>query len=135
MVGNAIWNDRSLSMVYGRSQLRSATGMEGMGFIRIADAAMLGFWEEHPAVSTSDEAVKVTAYRKPGKVLLSLGNYSDEVKTVKLNIDWEQTGLDPQQVKLMAPGIPDMQQATEWDINAPIVTAPRKGWLIYIIPK
>ena len=101
----------------------------------IADAAMLGFWEEHPAVSTSDEAVKVTAYRKPGKVLLSLGNYSDEVKTVKLNIDWEQTGLDPQQVKLMAPGIPDMQQATEWDINAPIVTAPRKGWLIYIIPK
>jgi len=35
----------------------------------------------------------------------------------------------------MAPGIPDMQQATEWDINAPIVTAPRKGWLIYIIPK
>jgi hypothetical protein len=96
---------------------------------------MLGFWEEHPAVSTSDEAVKVTAYRKPGKTLLSIGNYSDEVKSVKLSINWEQLGLDPQQVKLVAPEIQDMQEADEWNIDDPISTAPRKGWLIYIAPK
>ena len=101
----------------------------------IADATMLGFWEEHPAVSTSDEAVKVTAYRKPGKTLLSIGNYSDEVKSVKLSINWEQLGLDPQQVKLVAPEIQDMQEADEWNIDDPISTAPRKGWLIYIAPK
>ena len=34
MVGDAIWNDRPLSMVHRRSQLRSAPGMEDMGFIR-----------------------------------------------------------------------------------------------------
>lgn len=98
----------------------------------IAEATMLGFWEEHPAVSTSDEAVKVTVYRKPEKVLLSLGNYSDEVKTVKLNIDWKQIGLNPQKAKLTAPEIPDMQQAHEWNVDTPIVTAPRKGWIIYL---
>ena len=98
----------------------------------IAEATMLGFWEEHPAVSTSDEAVKVTVYRKPEKVLLSLGNYSGEVKTVKLNIDWKQIGLNPQKAKLTAPEIPDMQQAHEWNVDTPIVTAPRKGWIIYL---
>ena len=69
---------------------------------------------------------------KPEKVLLSLGNYSDEVKTVKLNIDWKQIGLNPQKAKLTAPEIPDMQQAHEWNVDTPIVTAPRKGWIIYL---
>lgn len=98
----------------------------------IADATMLGFWEEHPAVTTTDAAVKVTAYRKSERVLLSLGNYSDEPKTVRLNIDWEQLKMNPKQVKCIAPAIQDMQEAKEWNVNEPITVAPRKGWLIYI---
>ena len=101
--------------------------MEDMGFIRHC-----GSHHARVLVSTSDEAVKVTVYRKPEKVLLSLGNYSDEVKTVKLNIDWKQIGLNPQKAKLTAPEIPDMQQAHEWNVDTPIVTAPRKGWIIYL---
>lgn len=101
----------------------------------IADAIMLGFWEEHPAVGTTDEAVKVTAYRKTGKVLLSVGNYSDEVKKVKLTIDWSQLGLNPKEVKLVAPEITDMQQAGEWGTEDEISVEPRKGWLLYICSK
>lgn len=101
----------------------------------IADATMLGFWEEHPAVGTTDEAVKVTAYRKTGKVLLSVGNYSDEVKKVKLTIDWSQLGLNPKEVKLVAPEIPDMQQAGEWGTEDEISVEPRKGCLLYICSK
>lgn len=98
----------------------------------IADAAMLGFWEEHPAVSATDAAVKVTAYRKPGQVLLSVGNYSDEAKTVKLNLDWKQVGLNPQEVRLVAPEIKDMQPAGKWNIGDSITVLPRKGWLMYV---
>lgn len=98
----------------------------------IADAAMLGFWEEHPAVNATDAAVKVTAYRKPGQVLLSVGNYSDEAKTVKLNLDWKQLGLNPQEVRLVAPEIKDMQPAGKWNIGDSITVLPRKGWLMYV---
>lgn len=98
----------------------------------IADATMLGFWEQEPAVTTSDEAVKVTAYRKQGRVLLSVGNYSDEVKTVSLKVDWEQLRLNPLQVRLIAPDIKDIQEANEWKVGDEIRIEPRKGWLIYI---
>jgi hypothetical protein len=98
----------------------------------IADAVMLGFWEQYPAVTTSDEAVKVTAYRKQGRTLLSIGNYSDEVKTVRLKVDWEQLGLDSQKARLTAPEIKDMQPAHEWAANDEISIEPRKGWLIYL---
>ena len=101
----------------------------------IADATMLGFWEEKPAVSTSDEAVKVTAYRKPGQVLLSMGNYSDTTRTVSLSPDWRQLGLDPQQARLVAPAIDGFQEAGTWEVGDRITVLPRKGWLIYITPK
>ena len=98
----------------------------------ISDAVILGFWEEHPAVTTSDETVQVTAYCKKGKTLLSIGNYSDETKTVYLKIDWAQLGLDPKSVKLVAPEIPGFQEAARWTTDDSIKVNPRKGWLIYI---
>lgn len=98
----------------------------------IADATVLGFWEEYPAVSASDEAVKITAYRKEGRTLLSVGNYSDEMKTVRLTIDWKQLGLSPEHMKLIAPEIKDMQKAMEWKVDEEIRVEPRKGWLIFV---
>lgn len=102
----------------------------------IADARMKGFWDKEPAVTTSDEAVKATAYIKKGeKALLSLGNYSDEVKNVQLNLDWQQLGLKPEQVKLVCPEIPDFQEAKEWNTGDTVRVDPKKGHLIYIIKK
>lgn len=101
----------------------------------IEDSKMLGFWDNYPAVTSSDKDVKVTAYRKPGKVLLSIGNYSDEVKEVTLNFDWEQLGLNPENITLVAPDIKDMQPASQWNINESIRVLPRKGWLIYMVGK
>lgn len=100
----------------------------------IADADMSGFWEENPAVTASNDTIKVTSYIKKGdKTLLSIGNYSDEAKTAQLDIDWKQLGLDPKQTKLVAPEIPDFQQKHEWNIDAPIRVEPREGYLIYLI--
>lgn len=98
----------------------------------IADATILGFWEQHPAVTTTNDAVKVTAYKQPERILLSIGNYSDEVKNVQMNIDWDQLGLDPQKAKFVAPEISGFQQAMEWETKDEITVQPRKGWLIYI---
>lgn len=98
----------------------------------IADATMLGFWELHPAVTTTDEAVKVTAYRKEGRTLLSIGNYSDEEKTIRLSVAWEQLGLDPKKVQLIAPEIEDIQPAHHWKPDEEISVKPREGWLIYL---
>lgn len=100
----------------------------------IADARMIGFWEKNVPVKASDDAVKVTVFqRKDGKVLLSLGNYSDETKKVKLNIDWKSLGIRKDRVRLETPMIPTVQDAKQWNLVDEIVVEPRKGWLIYLL--
>ena len=98
----------------------------------IMDAKMIGFWEEKPAVTSSDKEVKVTAYVNEGKTLLSLGNYSGDKKQVKLTIDWKQLGLNPSSVRMVAPAITDFQEAREFTPDESIPVDPKRGWLIII---
>lgn len=101
----------------------------------IADADVLGFWEKNPAVVASDPTVKVTAFRKKGRVLLSLGNYSDETKTINLNFDWKQLDIDANDAEMVAPEVEDFQLSAHWPTDGMITIQPRKGWLIYLQPK
>lgn len=98
----------------------------------IADAEMIGFWEKDVAVKTDDEKVKVTVYRKKEKVLLSVGNYSDENKKVRLHIDWKKLGLRSDQVRITVPDIPTFQEGRPYEIGDELSIEPRKGYLIYI---
>ncbi|WP_075557137.1 glycoside hydrolase domain-containing protein [Parabacteroides timonensis] len=98
----------------------------------IMDAQMVGFWEDTPAVTTSDKDVKVTAYVNKGKTLLSIGNYSGTKKQVKLAIDWKQLGLDPSSVRMVAPAVTDFQEAQEFAPGDPIPVDPKRGWLIVV---
>lgn len=96
----------------------------------ISDAEMSGFWIANTPVSTSDNDVKVTTYKKPRRVLLSIGNYSDIKKTIRLKVDWKQLGLDKNNCRFVVPEISTFQPAFEWETNDSIEVVPRKGWLV-----
>ena len=98
----------------------------------IADARMSGFWEPDAAVTATDEAVKVTAYERKGRVLLSIGNYSDTLKHVRLHIDRKRLCLKGKNYRLRAPEIPTFQSAGEWGMEEEIPVKPRKGWLLLL---
>ena len=100
----------------------------------IANAQMLGFWEPKPAVTASCDAVKVTAYKNGENILLSVGNYSDEVQTATLTFDAKQLGIKGKNYTLRAMEIPTFQPAKEWKITDAISIEPRKGWLILLEP-
>jgi hypothetical protein len=99
---------------------------------RIADAKMVGFWDDEPMVQTGNDAIKATTYLKDGKALISLGNFSEKEQTVKLSIDWRKIGIEPQKAKLICPDIKDFQPGKLVGINEEIVIEPKKGWLIII---
>lgn len=101
----------------------------------IADARMTGFWEPEVPVKADRDEVKVTVYQNADKVLLSLGNYSDDSQSVLLDIDWKKLGLSPKSVRIIAPAIPDFQPSCEWEADEQIRIDPRKGWLIYLEKK
>ncbi len=99
---------------------------------QIQDAEMIGFWEDSCPVKTSHPDVKATVYKKEGKTLISIGNFFDSPKTISLKINFEELGLNPEKVKLIAPEVQDFQAAKEWNIGKKITVDARKGWLIYL---
>ncbi len=99
---------------------------------QISDAKMTGFWDQDCPLKTDVPEIKATAYIKPGKTLLSIGNFSDRTQYVNLNIDWKALGLDPAKCTARAPAVENFQSAKVFDINSPIPVEPRKGWLIFI---
>ena len=98
----------------------------------IADARMIGYWDNHPVVSASDPRVRATAYVKNGKTLISLASWASSRCDVKLDIDWNALGLDPAKARFTAPVIPAFQPAQEFGIHEPIPVEPKKGWLLLI---
>ena len=99
---------------------------------QIQDAKMVGFWEDNPVAVSGDDDVKITAYIKEGKTLLSIGNFSDKTKLISLKIDFEKLGIDSAKAKLIAPEIQDFQPLKEWKTMDKIEVEPRKGCLIYL---
>jgi hypothetical protein len=99
---------------------------------QIQDAEMIGFWEENPPITTSHPDVKATVYKKAGKSLIAIGNFSDTPQSVFLKIDFEELGIDPKTASFIAPEIQDFQAVKKWKVGDKITVEPRKGWLIYV---
>ena len=76
--------------------------------------------------------MKVTVYQRGKKFLLSIGNYSDEVKRVHLNIDWKKLGIRPHKAQFTIPAIDTFQPALKLSEGDELSIDPRKGWLIYV---
>ncbi len=93
---------------------------------------MSGPWDLYPAVGTDHPDVKATAYIKENSVLISVGNFSDDPHEVRLQINWEQIGIDPDGTVLTAPEIEDFQESQQFEVTDPILVQPRKGYLLYL---
>ena len=98
----------------------------------IADSRMIGYWEKDVPVKATDDAVKVTVYEKDNRLLLSIGNYTDEVKRVRLVFDKKKLKGVNLSEPLVAPEISTFQEHKTWTMGDEIEVAPRKGWLIYV---
>ncbi|MEA3461223.1 MAG: DUF6067 family protein, partial [Bacteroidota bacterium] len=98
----------------------------------IESAGMKGFWDTDPLVKTGHPNIKATAYVHENKVLISLGNFSDEPEEVTLQINWEQLRFGPENASLKAPDIENFQETLSCRPDQPIVVEARKGWLLYL---
>jgi len=99
---------------------------------QIHDAEMIGFWENNIPVTTTNTNVKTTVYKKNGKSLIAIGNFSDSPQNVSLKINFEELGIDADNAKLIAPEIVDFQPGRKWNSGDKITIEPRKGWLVYL---
>lgn len=128
-----------LGMVYGTTGRYGYEEKYGPGPVwalwrsfGIEDAEMKGYWSKDCPVKSSHPNVKATVYRKPDKILISLGNFDSRKQSVKLAFDWEALGLSPEKMTVAAPEIKNFQPAATFGINEPIPVEPKKGWLLEV---
>lgn len=130
--------NRFLGMVYGTTGRHSYSKFSPVPVWKlwesfgIEEAQMLGYWDENCPVETSVSNVKATAYIKPGKVLISIGNFADDNTEVKLLFDWEALKLNPNKCTLSAPEIENFQKATTFKLNEAIPVKSKEGWLLIL---
>lgn len=98
----------------------------------IAEADMVGFWENDCPVTTNRAGVKATAYIKENWTLISLGSWETEQVKVRLNINWDRLGLDHNHVKIRAPEVENFQPERTLQSGDSIPVDPLKGWLIIL---
>lgn len=101
-----------------------AFGMEG--------CEMLGWWDPRCPVTCREPGIHATVYRKPGKVLISLGSWADSDVETHLQIDWDALGLNQQQVTITQPAVEGVQKAASYAIDDSIPIAPTKGALLIV---
>lgn len=130
--------NRFLGMVYGATARHSygayspAPVWALWDSFGIGEARMLGYWDEDCPVQTSDPEVKATAYVKADQVLVSVGNFSNQDKTVTLSFDWNALGMRPDQVTLEMPEVADFQTAGSLQLQAPIPVKSKEGCLLLL---
>ena len=96
----------------------------------IADAEMLGYWDDKCPVKTGSKDVLATVYRKKGKSLIALATWSRKTETVKLRIDWPALGLDPEAVQIRAPEIKGLQKPREFRMGEALTIPKGGGWML-----
>ncbi len=98
----------------------------------ISSAQMKGYWQKDCPVKTTNPDVYATAYVKDKTILISVASWADKPVSVRLEIDWKSTGLDPQTALLTAPEIRDFQEGRTYKPTDLIHLEPPKGLLLWL---
>ena len=86
----------------------------------IEDAEMIGYWDEHPPVKTSNDQVYATTYIKDDKALIVLASWLNEPATLNLEIDWSLLGLNKETAKIKVPQIQNYQERGSQNMDEPV---------------
>ncbi|HUT23404.1 MAG TPA: glycoside hydrolase domain-containing protein, partial [Sumerlaeia bacterium] len=98
----------------------------------IEDARMVGYWDPACPVTTDAESVLATAYVKTGKTLIALASWAEAPRDVRLIIDWDALGLDPQRSVLSAPAVTGFQSPASFAPTDRIPVEPKRGRLFVV---
>ncbi len=130
--------NRFLGAVYGMTNRHSWTPVSPAPVWKlwdefgIADARMVGYWDEAPAVTADQPGVRATAFVKEGETLISVGNFSDRDISARLDIDFQALGLDPARVECVLPEVKDFQAQGLYRPGEPIAIPAKQGKLLIL---
>ena len=94
----------------------------------VHDSQFIGWWDSANPVKPESPDCRATIWKKNGKTLIAVGNYSGKGVRTKLLIDWKALGLDPATCALYAPPMDNFQPELSFAPDAAIGLAPWRGF-------
>lgn len=98
----------------------------------IAEARMIGYWDEDCPVRPTDAGVLATAYVRENHALIALASWQPTTVPVRLEIDGTALGLNLETARLRAPEVAGLQSAAVFRPDEAIPVPPGKGWLLIL---
>lgn len=99
----------------------------------IADAKMIGYWEDNAPITTTNDKILATTYvNKNGEVLVSVASWAPQEAEFALNVDWKALGLDPTKVQIWQPAVSEFQDEATYAADAKIKVEPKKGYMLIL---
>ncbi len=103
---------------------------------RIRESEMIGWWTPDAPATTGREDVLATCWVADGRVMVAVASWAEGPVEAALRVDWERLGLDPAEVTVRAPAVPDFQVGTDFPIQESgiirLPIEPGEGWLLII---
>ena len=102
----------------------------------MTDSEMIGYWSMNCPVTTNDEKIIATVYKRKGAALISIASWADTDRDIKISIDWKKLGLNPAKATLIAPEIRNFQPSRVLKIAGgaadELPVQKGKGWLLIV---
>jgi hypothetical protein len=139
--GISLGGNRYLGMVYGATARHHYGNVDNAPLWKlwkefgIEDAQMIGYWDAACPVKTNHPNVKATAYIRPGKILISIGNFDAKDQTVRLSFDWDKLDVKPSNAVLHAPAVENFQEERTFRPDENIHVKGKEGWLLILSQK
>ena len=93
---------------------------------------MMGYWVSYNPVKTGRSDILGTSFVKDGKVMIAIASWAKKDSEVKLQIDWEKLGIDPDKAKLTAPAIKGFQEGFTLSAKDKIKIPKDKGYIFIL---
>jgi len=139
LAGHGKWRSNPWrGMVYGMTDRWGWTGGDPRPLWKLWDdfgmngSRMIGYWAPDCPVTTDNESVLATVYRRPEKALIALASWTSKKVNCRLQIDWSALGLDASGTQLRAPAVEGFQPETVYRPDEAIPVEPGRGWLLIL---
>ena len=100
-------------------------------YFGISGSKYVGYWDPANPVKTNNKDVLASAYLKKDKVMIAMGNWTNDEQKVSLDLDWSKLGMNAGKVKIEIPQIKNFQTEGEADLKN--LTLPASKGMILII--
>jgi hypothetical protein len=131
--GGNVWRGMVFGMTNRLPNKKDPAGMWALwNDFRIADSAMLGWWNPGCPVSADCADIRVTVFRQPHRCMIVLGSWSGRDEEVRLKIDYDSLGFRRERMTLSAPEIEGFQDPASFSPDGPIPVEAGKGWILLL---